>query len=142
MSRQAGMIDEATFARGLSLLGLTPAEFHYPLEATTREEAERRLADMKAHGKRLFRQRALELHPDRTGGDPEKTERFKLLSSTMEALEALRLPAPEPPVQVFHPTMVRVVFHSFHNGGGWTSASSSSTTTANGWPWDDPTGGW
>lgn len=68
--------------------------------APSREEAERRLAAMKQVVKVRFRASALELHPDRTGGDPVKTERFKLLAGAAERAAEIELPevqAPAPP---------------------------------------------
>jgi len=36
------------------------------------------------------------LHPDQTGGDPVKTERFKLLSRVREDLEKIEISPPPP----------------------------------------------
>lgn len=69
------------------------------------EEAGARLADMQAAIKKAWKTKALELHPDRTGDDPEKTEKFKRLNTVHEWFTAIKLRRPTPPPQL----MVRTV---------------------------------
>lgn len=62
------------------------------------------LSDLKDQVKHTFRKLALELHPDRTGGDEAKTALFKELVQAREAFENIevRPAAPPPPVMVWH----------------------------------------
>jgi DnaJ domain len=52
------------------------------------------LEALKRRVKRAYRHAAFELHPDRNGGDPVRTDLFRLLSETVEAIQALE---PTPP---------------------------------------------
>jgi hypothetical protein len=134
------MTEEELLA-GLGILGVTLEQFQHPLRANSQDEGARRLADLKANVKRAFRKAALDLHPDRTGGDEEKAGRFKLASSVAEVVEALTLhvqrPRPPPPVP-----RGGVVIINMQPGVHvrWTTGSASTgsatTTTTNGWPWD------
>lgn len=62
-----------------------------------REIAQKVLDDFKAKVNKVWRKVALELHPDRTGNDPEKTEKFKRYAQAMETIKALDLPSIPPP---------------------------------------------
>jgi hypothetical protein len=112
-------------------LGLT-AEAHASVrQAPSFEAAVARLDAIKAEAKRRYRKLALELHPDRTGGDVDKTERFKVLAQVMDQLEKMRVgrpPAPRPA-----PPPVRVVVFStapgFGYGYGFSGSSGATSTT-------------
>lgn len=69
----------------LAEMGVTEAKLRHVYEAPSQEEGERRLGDLQAACKEGFRKLALELHPDVTGGDPDKTARFKRLKSIYES---------------------------------------------------------
>ena len=63
------------------------------------KEASQRLQALKDQAKKAYRAKALELHPDKNGGDPKKTEKFKLISDFMRQLDGLRCvsrPKPQP----------------------------------------------
>jgi hypothetical protein len=98
-------------------LGVEPAD----LEALRRcplAEGQRKLAELKERVHKNYKRAAFELHPDRTGNDPEKTERFKLLVTVRDDFEKFQLVPPQPrfvpmPVQ----QTVRVV--------SWVSASAA-----------------
>jgi hypothetical protein len=87
-----------------------------------------KLDELKERVRKNFRRLALELHPDRTGGDPVKTERFKLLVSVKDEFEKLQLaPSPAHPQIVRPPTappvrVVRVV--------SWVASGSAYTKSA------------
>lgn len=49
----------------------------------------RQLEALKRQVKRAYRHAAFELHPDRTGGDPARTDLFRLLSETVEEIQAI-----------------------------------------------------
>lgn len=118
----------------LAELGITWAEFEAPLAAGPRGPA--MLAELQVRAKKRFKELALELHPDRTGGDPVKTEHFKHLAAAMDALDSLQVtPAGHPPASQPGRVVVRQVIIM---DGGWSTSTSTSTTTTGGWP----AGGW
>lgn len=89
-------------------MGLTAEEFIEVREAPTLQERTRLLDALKAKAKKAYTRLAFQLHPDRTGNDPEKTALFRLLTQVkadIEALEPARLPIPQPQpiVVVPHP---------------------------------------
>jgi len=118
-------------------LGLTVETHARIRSAPSFEEAVVRLDALKVSARRRFHKLALELHPDRTGGDPAKTERFRTLAQVMDQLDRMQIgrpPAPRP--------VVRIVF-SAGPGFAWSSvgsnsgASTTTSTTYGGWsPFD------
>ena len=68
-------------------------------------EATQRLMELKGRIHKGWRKAAFELHPDRTGNDPQKTALFQALTLLRDQFEDLRLaePLPEPTAQVFEP---------------------------------------
>lgn len=72
-------------------MGLSMTDFSAVDQAPSLEEAHRQFAALKEKIKRGFNKMALELHPDRTGNDPVKTERFKLLLSLKADLDKLQV---------------------------------------------------
>jgi hypothetical protein len=71
-------------------LGVHPHDVE-ALSSLPYEEARQRLVLLKDLARKNFRRMALELHPDRTGNDPEKTARFKLLSVIRDDLERVEV---------------------------------------------------
>ncbi len=59
------------------------------------EEAVKHLEALKDKVRRGWKRAVFDLHPDRTGGDPEKTARFHELTRARDAFEAFRLPVPD-----------------------------------------------
>jgi hypothetical protein len=55
------------------------------------QAASARLAELKAVAKKNFRTKALELHPDLTGNDPIKAQRFVFLKKVFEDLNEIAL---------------------------------------------------
>lgn len=91
------------------------------------EEAGARLADMQAAIKKAWWGKARELHPDVTGDDPEKTEKFKQLSTVHEWFASIKLRKQEPLPQVFVRT---VIFTGTTVSGTCTNNVTSSYTTS------------
>lgn len=83
------------------------------------------LDDLKREAKKTYRRLAFDLHPDRTGGDEVKLERFKALSRVMEAIEQLQI---RPPPIVTH--LVPGVQIRFYTNGPVTTSNSATTTTS------------
>lgn len=77
----------------LGHLGITPADLE-SLRRLPHEEAVKELAALKDKVRRQWKRAAFELHPDRTGGDPEKTALFQALSSAKEVFENFQIPEP------------------------------------------------
>lgn len=82
----------------LTALGIRDADIHAYLSAPSPELAERRLAAIQSRARCRFQRLALELHPDCTGNDPEKTERFLDLCAVLDTIMAMRPHSTLPPV--------------------------------------------
>ena len=107
--------------RAMQLLGLRREDFHAVQTAPSFEVAQQRLEELKLRAKKAFKRCAMDLHPDRTNGDPAKTEDFKLVSSAVDEIDKLVMQRPQPQPQM------RVVFIRV---GGFNTYSSTATTTS------------
>ncbi len=108
-------------------LGLTKEDIQAPLHRSM-EQAQRMLAELKARTKKVYKRKALELHPDRTGGDETKAALFVKLTRVMEELEKLQLePVWRPPM-----SFGRVVIIQWDGFGGVDVGTSASTTSGSG----------
>lgn len=100
--RLAAMVHHAMTQDPRTIEALRELGFRVPedIEAVRREPtfeaAQAKLAELQECVRKNFRQLAFELHPDRTGGDPEKTARFKALVQARDEIEKLRLRRPAP----------------------------------------------
>jgi len=108
----------------LQELGIqVPQDLNAIRSAPSFAEAQARLQALKERVNRNFRKLAFELHPDRTGNDPARTERFKALVQVKEDLDKLKLqhmPRPQP-----------MVMHvMWRNPVATTSSASTSAYTA------------
>lgn len=102
-------------------MDLTPEDFHSIRRASTLEGAQQRLAIVKEKVKVGFRKLVLQLHPDHTNGDPEKTELFKLLIALKEDLDKLQVERRSPPQVPPMPIGVTRVVVRYYPSGGQTS---------------------
>lgn len=75
----------------LKCLGVSLHEFE-ALRDRPRVEAVKMLDALKDKVRRNWRRAVFDLHPDRTGGDPEKTALFQELTRIKDTLEAFQLP--------------------------------------------------
>lgn len=107
-------------------LGVDLAQLMPRLRFSPIDQAKQLLVDAKATVKKRWRKVALELHPDRTGGDPAKEERFKKFNVLVEEFLALEVSAPPPPP----PVMARpfVVATSSATGSATTTGWASGVT--------------
>lgn len=109
-------------------LGVMPADMD-ALRRLPLEQAKIHLEQLKERVRKNYRQLAFELHPDRTGGDPEKTERFKLVGTIKDEFEKLQIQArpqmfvrpPQPQMRVQPMRVVQVV--------SWATAGNAYTRT-------------
>lgn len=105
-------------------MGIVPEDFHAVRTAPSFAEAEKRFAELKEKFKKAFNKMALKLHPDHTGNDPVKTERFKLLCKVKADFDKLSLESPQarpPQVPVVpYPTrpFQQVVVVQYYNSPG------------------------
>jgi hypothetical protein len=79
------MMTDRDLTRASELLGLLPAD----LRGMRTPEG---LKALKQKAKKGYREAAMRLHPDRTGGDAEKTEDFKLVSVLARQIEQMEPP--------------------------------------------------
>jgi len=79
----------------LLALGVQPVEIQR-LYTLPHDEASRHLGVLKERVRQNWRKCAFELHPDRTGNDPQKTERFRALLILKDKFEQMTLPEPQP----------------------------------------------
>jgi hypothetical protein len=123
--------------QALTDLGITRDDIH-ALRTLPFEVAVKRLEELKERVRKNFKALALALHPDRTGGDPVKTERFKVISSIKDEFEKLQLQPPRPvqqaPVMVVPvmPVPMRVVTVVSWTRAGSPYTSTQTSTTVNG----------
>jgi hypothetical protein len=126
--------------RALQLLGLTRADLDAPLREAAPAAQRERLEQLQVRVKGAFRRVALELHPDRTGNDPVKTEEFKVVSCIAEEIANLKLvPRPRPvprPVPVYPGRPVMFGGFTTFGFGGFSGTSTTTTTCSGpGWTW-------
>jgi len=130
--------------RGMGLLGVHPAHIQN-LQRLPYEQAQATLEKLKVEAKKRYRKLALELHPDRTGGDEDKATLFRIVTEVNNQIQAITLRQKlQRPVQrrviiqtVYmqqQPQTVRVQrqtrpFQAFSNG---VSATTNTTTTNTG----------
>ena len=90
-------------------MGFTPADFNGVRMARGRDEALQKLEALKVRFKSAFRKKIPSLHPDRTGGDPIRTQQLQILLDFARELEKVQIPQ-----EVAAP---RVLVHevTFHN---------------------------
>jgi hypothetical protein len=93
----------------LMQMGFHPEDFNSIRRARTREEATQKLRTLRERFKVAFRKKILELHPDRTNGDPKNTTQFRLLLEFAKELENTQVP------QVVESPRVTVYKVTFHN---------------------------
>lgn len=118
---------EVMFA-GLQRLGVHQGFFHAVQTARTLDAAMELLRGAQATAKKEFRKLAMELHPDRNGGDQQKTEEFMHLTEVLRQFEDLTIQ----PMQAVQP---RVVIRFYNGGPSVTSTSASTTAGWGGWPY-------
>jgi hypothetical protein len=108
--------------RALQALGVTSVELN-GIRAAPFPQAQIMMAELKVKAKRAYKRFALELHPDRTGGDQEKTDFFVLLGHVLAEFEKATVQPPPPRIPVPAPMQ----WANVH----WvnTAAATTATTT-------------
>jgi len=106
----------------LSALGLQQADFER-LCRLPFDRAVKQLQELQLRARKSFRRLALELHPDRTGGNEEKTRRFLTIKAVYEEVSQLK-------VQQIQPVVLPPAFHVQFRGGYRPFASTTTTSSA------------
>jgi hypothetical protein len=123
-------LDKAKVQAALFDLGVT-AEMIGAVRRAPLPQAQALLAQVKENARRHYRRHVFELHPDRTGNDPEKTERLHVLTRVLEDLAKLTV---QPPRPVIHAQVVQVQPVSWirirYTGGSPQSSSRSAPASA------------
>jgi len=113
----------------LAELKVTPARIQACLQLGSYAEAQAALTALKVEAKQRFKDLALDLHPDRTGDDPVKTQKFKLLSAVVDKMERELHVVPSQPV--YYAPMRHTVVVIIRSGETYTTSHTSNTT----YPW-------
>lgn len=93
-------LDPVKLQAALIDLGVTPAALH-AIRTAHPSKGKMLVDELKLIAKSRYRKLALELHPDRNGGDSAKTARFSFLAQVIREVESMEYrtpPAPPPPV--------------------------------------------
>ena len=112
-------------AKAAAALKLTEQDLNHCIQHPELSECQRRLEELKKRVKKSYREAALELHPDRTGGDEEKLQLFKTVSRLWEQIQKFEIGRQQRP----QPRVVHVRATPSTSWGGWTTWSNSTTTT-------------
>jgi len=94
--------------QALAVLGTSRDELRGCLRSASEDDANRALDAIKRRARLAFHRIAQELHPDKTGNDPEKAVRFRELAATFGELKKLRI-GRRPAAVRYSPTMVTIV---------------------------------
>lgn len=129
-------IDPVKLHRVMQVLGIMPNELQ-GLQRLPIQEGQRRFAEIKERVHKNYKKAAFELHPDRTGNDPEKTELFKLIGTVKDDFDKLQLERrpvlrPPPPPMPMQVQVVRVV--SWASVGSTYNRTTATNTVAVGVP--------
>lgn len=119
-------MDQPTLFRALGMLGVQ-AQTLENLRRTPFQQAVHELKLLQEQTKAKYKKLAFELHPDRTGGDEEKTKLFSEVTEANRWFQDLKM-APAPPQPVMR--VVRMVHYpaAYPFGGTATSTSTSTST--------------
>ena len=121
----AAPIDPATVRAILADLGVQQADMD-AIRRCPLDEGKHKLEELKERVHKNYKRLAFELHPDRTGNDPEKTERFKLIGAIREDFAKLQLQAMPQRMPMRVPA--GVVIHVPIQVVSWHARSTVSTT--------------
>jgi hypothetical protein len=90
-------IDPVKLRGALQELGIDQNELQ-AIQRLPLEFAQKRFAEVKERVNKTYRNLAKKYHPDQNGGDPAKTERFKLLGTVKDEFDKLQIRPPSPPM--------------------------------------------
>lgn len=120
-------MDQAALVRAFNALQLNPHEVDV-LQRLPFPQAAERLKAIQERVKARYKKLAFELHPDRTGGDDDKTKLFSEVTELNKRIQELQVRPPPPQPQ--HQVMVQVVHYpARHPYGGTVNAVNYGQTT-------------
>ena len=114
----------------LALIGLSADDFARIRAEADEGRARALLEDLQARAKRGYKRAALDLHPDRTGGDADKAATFAELGPLVAEIEALRV-VRRPRHQIFIQTV-----QVWGSGGGTASTTNTVSGSWGGVTWN------
>lgn len=129
-------IDPMKLQEAMRALGVLPADMDALRRMPSAETAQAKLDELKERVRKNFKVLAFELHPDRTGNDLEKTERFKLYATVKDEFEKIQIeirpPRMQPQVMIRRPPpqqvrVTRVVMWSAVGPPGATATGATNT---------------
>lgn len=126
--------ERAQIERGFQALGVSPAELQQVLQQPSFAECQVYLEALKDKVRKSFKKLAFELHPDRTGNDPEKTELFKVVARIRDDVEKLTLQEaqllpPPPPMPIPFIVIEIQNFNGFGRPPPWHPAANGRMRT-------------
>lgn len=118
-------MDQVALHRALGALGVQPQALEH-LRRVPFPQAVEGLKRIQEAAKPAYKKLALELHPDRTGGDETKTRLFSEVTMAHKWLQELKVqpPAPQPTM-----TVQFVHYPRAHPFGGVVNTTTTSTST-------------
>ncbi len=108
--------DQATVIQALKDLGVNMPTDLQVIQQTPYVQAVGMFDELKKKVKKAYRRLVVELHPDRTGNDPEKEQKFKVIKYAYEEFNKLQLHPPVPRPMMRMPMQPMMVI----NGNGVT----------------------
>ena len=82
-------MDDARLAQAMAVLGLSPTDF-MAVEQAAPWEGPALVREIQARARRAYKRAVLTLHPDKNGGDAEKTDLFRDVTEVLSEIDELR----------------------------------------------------
>lgn len=121
-------MDRGQALKALQALGISPRDLD-SIRMASYPQAKQMLVQLKELAKKRYRKLALQLHPDRTGGDPEKTEMFKVVGLVLEDLNKLEVQRPVARPSFTSATVSNTTNATFSGTVTWVNVQYASTQT-------------
>lgn len=120
-------MDQVTLFRALGALGVHPQDLEN-LRRIPYQHAVEGLKKIQEGVKPQYKKLALELHPDRTGGDESKAKLFSEITMANKWLQDLQMAPPPPPQPRMYVVQRMVHYPGAHPFGGSVTSTTTSAT--------------